>query len=422
MDMESKYDHYVHEKQIYNIVYRGIKLNCSDNYYLWHLFNNMEIGDDFKRCFLFCSAYELRKAIKFDPSKHTILSTFRGDRRDNKEMYNNVVNQLGCSISINYLSDTKTPRIFKLNIKTCFWLFCQIVQKGKRSSLNVRQKFYLFQHFMQICNTIDIIYSMKLDGVKKYLCMFNALFLESILTQYFKNIGVPTYSLDEGVHFIYKTNTPVDSIQYENMQTDTLLCWGQYTKDEYESFGISSDRVVVGGYPLIVKKAPFIKKDRITNVVLLLARSIFDASNINMLRELSTFSNKYKFYIKLHPSLLLEKYKVLAHDFGMIIVDKNTTIQECLNNNDFDISVAINTTAYYESFLQGLPCMRYSDGQFDLMPGYEYDVFTTGTDFEKCIDHYMSIDNEKYESRINHVLKYAIGYGVNNYKNILMNE
>ena len=73
--------------------------------------------------------------------------------------------------------------------------------------------------------------------------------LENLLTQFFKLRNIPTYSLQEGVYFIFKKNPPLDSVQYENFETDNLLCWGQFSIDEDVSYGISPRKLRLAGYP-----------------------------------------------------------------------------------------------------------------------------------------------------------------------------
>lgn len=45
----------------------------------------------------------------------------------------------------------------------------------------------------------------------------------------------------------------------------------------------------------------------------------------------------------------------------MDIIADELTVNDCLNKEAFDFAIAVNTTAYYEAYMRGLPCLRYLD-------------------------------------------------------------
>jgi hypothetical protein len=244
--------------------------------------------------------------------------------------------------------------------------------------------------------------------------------LENLLTQFFKNRGVETYSLQEGIYHLFEKDYPMDVIQYENLETDNLLCWGQYSADEYKRFGIDESRLRVVGYPKSVKGIELKVNKPLRRCLVLLARDSYLTTNLNLIELLSAFTNNYDFYLKLHPAADYDFYLGLAAEKGMFVIERGKTINECLNNVDFDISIAVNTTAYYESLLRGLPSLRFFDGSYDLMKGLE-DMFATSDEFLVHLKRLSEIDINLYRKDSIEMLKYVIGYTIDKYREVVLN-
>ena len=96
----------------------------------------------------------------------------------------------------------------------------------------------------------------------------------------------------------------------------------------------------------------------------------------------------------------------------------NKTINDCLKNKGFDFSIAINTTAYYEILMNGIPCLRFHDETFVLMTGL-YDFFTNESQFESQISLLQTIPEHQYQDNVNQLLEYAIGLGIDNYMDMI---
>ena len=66
---------------------------------------------------------------------------------------------------------------------------------------------------------------------------------------YFSKKQIETYSLQHGVYFIYKKSKPIDMLLYKNFIAHKHLCWGDYTKKEFSSYGIKESQLLIAGYP-----------------------------------------------------------------------------------------------------------------------------------------------------------------------------
>ena len=251
--------------------------------------------------------------------------------------------------------------------------------------------------------------------------MYNSTGLENVITQYMKLKGIPTYSLCEGVYVVEEKNLNYDSVNYRNLETDKLVTWGQSVVDDFTKAGIESGRMCVGGYPHKVVTEQFSLRPNLKRCMVMLARATYHHSNVILLNELSQLTSKYTFCLKCHPDSDIEYYRRFASDKGMELVPMDKTVNECLNKELFDFAIAVNTSAYYECLMRGVPCFRFYDGSFNLMHGYEIDVFTSkGQLNDAIVEVGLEMANGTYQDGINKILEYNVGLGINNYKDILI--
>lgn len=357
--------------------------------------------------------------LTFDKNCNTILSTFgRQNRKDHKEVYDYVLQILGKRASTNDLNTIQDEYCFHPSnyIKATYGVF-QSTKKIKWLSFLDRVILVLGAVYYQNC--IQNLEKLNLNGIKKYLCMYNSNHIENLITQFMKLNGIPTYSLCEGLYFVEKKSVIIDSINYLHLETDHLITWGQSVIDEFVSVGVPKNRMVVGGYPHHVNISQFKRNTKLKRGLILLARYSYDSSNVALLNILSKYLDIYAISLKCHPNSDINKYSLFAEEHGMNIIGRDSTINNCLNNIDFDFAIAVNTTAYYESLMRGLPCMRYADGSFTLTPGYD-DSFSNDKEFIKRIKEIeILMATDEYQNRVNKVLEYTMGIGINNYNNIL---
>lgn len=71
-------------------------------------------------------------------------------------------------------------------------------------------------------------------------------------------------------------------------------------------------------------------------------------------------------------------------------------------------------TQYHESLINGLPCLRYTDGSFDLEYGLD-DVFEDETSFSMLLNTLKNSDIDEYRQKVNTLLEYTLGLGIDNH-------
>ena len=413
----NRFEKYKQLKEQFDFVYKGVHFNRVLALPLWALANGT-FKMSWKAHALAVLAIDVSK-VEYDPAKHDILSTFGRypNRKDHLELYRTVLGKLDGKASYN--NTVEWHRKLSIHPRLMMQVWCYVKKNLKHSGLSLWDKFGLAAWCLHYANTLEELQKIDFSKVRKYLCQCSVLDLENLFTQYMKSQGIPTYSLQEGMYYIFKTNPPLDSVQYENFETDNLLCWGQFSIDEDRSYGIPAERLRLAGYPQKVELHALKSNNEFKKCMILVARDAFRETNNELLKILSGFSSDYEFCLKLHPSCDYDYYAQYASLHDMAIVPKEKTINECLNTEEYDFCIAVNTTAYYESLMRGLPCLRFWDGTFDLSAGCKYDVFSTQEDFSACLDVLKNKSNVGYQADIDEMLRYAMGVGIDNYRKIL---
>lgn len=342
-----------------------------------------------------------------------------GGRKDYYEIWDFVKN---CVSNLSELDFTYAPKKIRFRLSNLITAFKCI--SLARKDLSIQGVIILASKLTYYLNIIDEVE--KLNPLAKKYCAFSSVLpLEAILTSYFKLQGTPTYSLQHGLYFVFKENVLIDSLAYENLISDYHFCWGKYTKDEFQKYGINTGSLIIGGYPRAVnrKKRPVMLNKN--NCVVLFSRQAFHDTNLHLIELLRGFSEKFKvkFYFKLHPTLTWDYYKKIADDMGWEIIPKEKTINELFNHNEFGWAIAINTAAYYEAYLNYIPCLRFNDGSFEDSIDISKDCFNNNVGLNYAFQN-IPFDDENdlntFFDRTDDKLKYTMGLNQNNYQ--ILNE
>ena len=398
----------------YDLVFGGVHINRAISVELWEFANHRMM---FGIHTLLKNLFTYKDVNKIN-AKHSILTTGgMSGRKDYLELYKAVISKLGGDVDINHGVGWDHKLCF--HPKMIAKVTKESIRLLKGTSLNVFERICVISDAIYYCNIILALQKCDFSGVKKYICLVDVLRVENVITQYMQTIGVKTFSLEEGIFYIFKGNIPHDAVHYETLTTDCLLCWSQYVIDEYLSQGIEEKRLLLAGYP---KKVEIMKMRPLGNMrkcMILLARAGFDDANFRLLDILANFAAQYCFYLKLHPSCEFLRYKKYADVHRMYIVDEGVTINECLNQDLYDWAVAVNTTAYYETLMRGVPCLRFEDNSYQLPYGWK-DTFSDKDGLLEVIQVLRNITTEQYQTEVDGMLKYVMGIGVDNYRELIL--
>lgn len=311
---------------------------------------------------------------------------------------------------------------FHFSPGSCIKAVFEILKATKGTPLSLYKKIYLMSRFAFYCNVIDTLEKIQPTVKDKYVAFSGVHPLEAILTLYFKKKNTPTYTLQHGLYYIFRKEIPLDALPYENFISDYHLCWGQYTKDEFEAYGIPSSSLLVAGYPREVERGKILSDNPIKNCTVLMARVAYDQSNQNLLSILASVKDKLQINVnlKLHPSLNFEEYKNICQKFGFKLIEQSMTIRETFTGTDAHFCIAVNTSAYYESYIYNRPCLRYCDEVIDNSIEIEEDDFYTEEQLTTAIQKYRNVkDWGSFFRHADKRLQYVIGLNINQYKDIL---
>lgn len=337
-------------------------------------------------------------------------------RKDHAELFDEVIKRINKPPYVYHVKPGKFIGMkFTFNPLFIARQLLKIFSIIRNADISFFEKCKVTCEYLFICNTILELDKTDWSKTQKYLCMCHVISIDNLLTQFFRSKGIPTYSLQEGIYFIFKKNPVMGSIAYELFATDHLLCWGQYTKDEYAAYGIDPTRIDVAGYPKCNSLKPLKANNSFKSCLIILAGPIFGDVNDRLLDILEILKGELTITLKSHPANydIMEAY-AKKHAFN--IVEKEKTMAACLNADVFDFCIAVNTTAYYEAWMSGIPCIRYYDERFDLFNGFD-DLFSTKEQLLNMLDEYRK--QPKSQEDLVKMLEYSIGFGLDNYNRIL---
>ena len=402
----------------WNFTFHGVRMNRVLIFEMYGLANGQNICNPKRWIMPACHTYDLSKLTFSAPN--TILSTFgRQNRRDHKEVYDFVTSQLGDAVAYNDLNQLQSTKCIRP------WTMVKVMTGSMWAlrnceELSFREKWSLSLVACIYCNSLLDLEKLSLQGIKKYLSMYHVDQLENMITQYMKLKGIPTYSLCEGVYLVDKENLTLDSVNYTNFETEHLLVWGQYVIDAFIKEGIPQEKMIVGGYPHPVTLRPMRQQNALQSCFVMLARRDFMEADMRLLHLLSLYSDRYHFCLKPHPNSDIDTIQDYAKAHNMEMVPQTMTINECMEDGRFDFAIAVNTTAYYEALMRGVPCLRYDDGSYVLFPGGA-DDFRTAEQLEQRIQYIATnLKNGQYQKDVDKMLRYVMGVGINEYKKVLL--
>ena len=362
---------------------------------------------------------QLRKALE---EKKIIITTW-AERPDYLELINAVNEQLE-SFKLLKISDLK-PKL-KINFRNLYIAFISSKDLFK-TNIDFKLKLYLVS---QLCYNLNIEAELKRIlsrrnknfQATKYIAFNSSFGLESLICQVFNQYSnIQTFSLSHGISYVnYSIYKPLDYINGFNITANKVIVWGESSKqDLINNYNISPNSILIGGNPKY-KLKPINLKQTFNHCIVLLPRSIYDASNILLLEQLKKCVKTYPFMVtvKLHPNLDRNKYIPIVNENGFNLSNESNTLIEELKCNKYDFAIAYNTTAYYESFYHSIPCFRFGINENEQFIGLD-DLFTTSDELLRRIEFLKKNGMEILNEQVCKLLEKTIGFGVNNYSKLL---
>lgn len=416
--MKMKTEKYLSLKRNLAFSYSQVKVERVMAFHIWKLANGempkVKYWDLVKIAFSSINFKEL----SFLADNHKILSTFGiPGRRDHFALYNNVIARLDGKASVNDV--TKISNTFSFNLRVLFNVVFRFLPKIIKAELKFEHKLFVFAVSIYYCNSIVNISKLDLSKVSAYFSMLSILDRENLLTQHFKKIGKKTFSLQDGILLDPKVTDTIDFLQVENLESEEVLVWGEYSRIMYEN-NRSDITARIAGFPRDAVRTEVKQVNQFKKCLVLLARNSFEDANQALIKILKKEKN-IEFFLKLHPSLNQDVYTQINLLPNISVITENLSLSEVISNNTFDLSISVNTTAYYECLLCGIPSLRFKHDSFSLLPGLE-DTFDNVDQMETQIKKIETHGAEAYNALVEEILNFVIGFKYDNYKTFLLSN
>ena len=234
--------------------------------------------------------------------------------------------------------------------------------------------FYKFTELKQNCKIYDnfliiflktyaaiTIFELEAQNFKstKYIAFNSSYFFESFLSFYFKKRAIKTSSLQHGIYYHYQNTTPFETINYENICADELLCWSQFTIDQIKEL-VPDDVILTKHIYPNAKGTPIYQNDLKINKILVLLPRIKYKSEIKNLIKLLKNTDK-DFLIRPHPSSFYLA-KRLTYGFKNFTIDYRDDLADTLLSGKFNFCIGFNTTSTFEAILYQQNVVQYVCG------------------------------------------------------------
>lgn len=405
------YDRYKRLMSNLNYQYLGYNIKDLIPGYLTCMFTDDPIvGRDVFKEFYKTQAVSDLSAVITSPKKTSI--SYLISRRDYEDLAKSVQelypdSSVACIENLGYqkcsfFSPTYIRHLFK-SLRIVF---------GASIKESFMTRLYLVALITAILNQVKVLDKQQCSStIKQYICFNSAYKEESLLTAYFKKRGIETISLQHGIFCDFKDIIPFDIINMDNMISDKLMCWGKSTQDYLRSKGFDDSKFILMGNPKY-------KDTQITHVgqsfkkcLVLLGRSVYIPSNDRLLALLQEFNtkhnNKVLFYIKKHPFVVDAEHKQYASIANnLFFVGREHSVQEVLRSDMVDFTIAVNTTAYYESLALGKISLRWSDAENEDFYGMD-DKFYDLSGLEEKIQYFQNLPEEDVRNQMKEVIEYV---------------
>lgn len=393
-------------------LHKGIYLNFAAAATIWGLANDR---DSLKLRSL-ARAFRIF-VIPKNKDKFKIFALYgRYYRKDYFETFNNVVGKLE-GVHSCHIIKCKTKFVF--SIKNTFLVAKHFLFNNNFTDIPLRYRLIFISEIIEYCNFIDYYEKKNVEEIEKFISMCSCQDYGNILSQFYHNKGVMTFSLLEGAGYIQRPCKTFDCLSYENFFSDKLLVWSNLTFQEYKSWGVPVDKMEIAGSARDLIRAEMKSNNRYVKCILLLARESYRESNLSLLDILVNCKYTFDISLKMHPGSDTSFYKKYADNHNMKLIPEQQTINESLNNEIYDFAIAVNTTAYYDALVKGIPCFRYVDNTFQSVGGYD-DKFSSIEEFEEKMKRISEMEINEYQTIVNETIKNDMGIGVDNYREIIL--
>jgi hypothetical protein len=235
--------------------------------------------------------------------------------------------------------------------------FLGLFSSVKISNVTLIEKLVLNLMIAFAKKNIDILEKEKCE-FSKYIAFNSSFKFESFLSYFFRIRGIKTYSLQHGMYFKYLNDIPIDVINYENICSNTLLCWGSFTQSEIHDYVPADSSADLDIYPRDSNDKIDVV-DRTDTIYVLLPRLKYQKEIIHLISSLT--KTNLKVLIRPHPKMR-DKIDMMINNVPNFTLDNEKSLSLTLQKNNFSCCLGFNTTALFEAVLFGQRVIQYNSG------------------------------------------------------------
>lgn len=349
---------------------------------------------------------------------HKVLFSCWTNRRDYLELISAV--QSGISESGSVL----IREAFKRKLRWPSLYYIRVFRKGFKCHASLATKVYLsfrLLDYVVACRTMaKEAEKINFDAGHIYVPFNSSFGLENALTQFLNHAGCKTFHLCHGLHFSpnYRFFS-IDAFNKELISAQVVLSWGQgFVDNDKKLYNHNYTHEITGNpkYPDKTIAISFHPK----SCIVFLARGQYDENNLKLLNVLREYTSRNHLVVsvKPHPTDDIPTLKRLCAQNGFQLIEDKRTIKEVISSSNYGFAVSYETTSYFEAMYYDLICFRFaleeneSYGDFD-------DRFLTADDLSNQIGKYSKMDFNQLSCKVQDLLEYEIGMGINRYSQVL---
>lgn len=184
---------------------------------------------------------------------------------------------------------------------------------------------------------------------RQYVAFNSSYLVESFVSWYFRKRGIETFSIQHAMYYSYAGDPPFDVINFENVCAESLLTWGEFSKNEISEYLPETSSSVLYGVPL--SRFPRVVAPTFSQKILVvLPRDLFLTSVFNLLHYLSSYD--YEYLIRPHPSITEAVHPIILSNEGFEL-DSNRLLTHTLGQYRFRGVIGFNSSAIFEAALYG---------------------------------------------------------------------
>ena len=349
-------------------------------------------SNKYQKIILFLYMIFLRYSFK---SNSNILLTNPSKRESYKTLIKNFCIQN--NYNENIVTQIKIRPRSILNLFKFFFIFLRSIEFKNNIKFSDNLLMSFFNSYARI--TIDELESIDLYA-EKYIAFNSSYFFESFLCFYFKKRGVQTSSLQHGIYYQYENEIPFETINYENICADELICWSQFTIDQIKNIVPKDVVLIKNNYPYATESKRHKNSLQINKILVLLPRIKYKKEIVNLIDILKKTNEN--FLVRPHPSSK-RLAKSIIKGLKKFSIDVNNDLYKTLLSGQFNYCISFNTTATFEAVLFRQRVVNYVCGndEFFLKSIPKFNSYQSLLDIDLAIlkydfDYYLN-PNKKFK-------------------------